>query len=137
MADVEIWVEGGAGRITLNRPDALNALNRPMMDAIDTALIDWADDAAVRMVIIDAVGERAFCAGGDIAAFYRHVKEGDFAFGRKFWRDEYRLNARIKNYENPMSRSWTASSWAAASACPPMDRTASSPSIRWSPCPNA
>lgn len=98
MADVDIRIEGGAGRITLNRPDALNALNRPMMDAIDQALLDWADDDAVRIVIIDAVGERAFCAGGDIAEFYRRTQKGDLAFGRDFWRDEYRLNARIKNY---------------------------------------
>lgn len=101
MADVLIRVEGAVGRLTLNRPDALNALNRPMMDAIDGALQRWADDDAVAMVIIDAVGDRAFCAGGDIAELYRRTLDGDLAYGRKFWRDEYRMNARIAGYQKP------------------------------------
>jgi enoyl-CoA hydratase/carnithine racemase len=101
MTEVDVRIEGKVGRLTLNRPDALNALNRPMMDAIDGALIRWADDGSVGMVIIDAIGERAFCAGGDIAELHRRVKAGDLAYSRDFWRDEYRMNARIKNYPKP------------------------------------
>ncbi|MEZ5935087.1 MAG: enoyl-CoA hydratase/isomerase family protein [Alphaproteobacteria bacterium] len=101
MADVAVRVEGNVGRITLDRPKALNALNRPMMEAIDAALVRWADDPAVAMVVIDAAGDRAFCAGGDIAELYRRTKAGDLAFSRDFWRDEYRMNARIKNYGKP------------------------------------
>ena len=101
MADVHVRVEGRVGRITLNRPKALNALNRPMMEVIDGALIRWADDEAVTMVVIDAEGDRAFCAGGDIAELYRRTQDGDPAFSRDFWRDEYRMNARIKNYRKP------------------------------------
>ena len=101
MADVQVRVEGRIGRLTLDRPKALNALNRPMMELIDGALIDWAADDAVAMVVIDAVGERAFCAGGDIAELYHRTKAGDLAFSRDFWRDEYRMNARIKNYPKP------------------------------------
>ncbi|MGI9420440.1 MAG: enoyl-CoA hydratase/isomerase family protein [Geminicoccaceae bacterium] len=101
MADVHVRVEGRVGRLTLDRPDALNALNRPMMEAIDAALARWADDDAVSMVLIDAEGDRAFCAGGDIAELYHRTKAGDLAFSRDFWRDEYRMNARIKNYPKP------------------------------------
>jgi len=101
MAEVDVSVEGRIGRLTLNRPDALNALNRPMMEAIDDALSRWAEDDAISMVIIDAEGDRAFCAGGDIAELYRRTQEGDLAFSRDFWRDEYRMNARIKNYKKP------------------------------------
>ncbi len=101
MADVDIRVEGKVGRITLNRPDALNALNEPMMQMIDGSLRRWADDDAVAMVVIDAVGDRSFCAGGDIAALYRRTKAGDLAFSRNFWRDEYRMNARIASYPKP------------------------------------
>lgn len=101
MADVEIRVEGAVGRITLNRPEALNALNDRMMYPIDDALQRWTDDDAVAMVIVDAVGDRAFCAGGDIAEFYRRIRAGDLDYGRTFWRDEYRLNARIANYPKP------------------------------------
>ncbi len=101
MADMQVRVEGKVGRLTLDRPKALNALNRPMMEAIDGALIDWAGDEAIQMVIIDAVGDRAFCAGGDIAELYHRTKASDLAFSRDFWRDEYRMNARIKNYPKP------------------------------------
>jgi enoyl-CoA hydratase/carnithine racemase len=101
MADVDIRVEGKVGRVTLNRPKALNALNDRMMYAIDDALQRWADNDAVAMVVIDAIGDRAFCAGGDIADIYRRVQAGDLAFSREFWRDEYRMNARIKNYQKP------------------------------------
>ena len=55
----------------------------------------------IAMVVIDAIGDRSFCAGGDIAALYRRTKEGDLAFSRDFWRDEYRMNARIANYPKP------------------------------------
>ncbi|MEM8951113.1 MAG: enoyl-CoA hydratase/isomerase family protein [Pseudomonadota bacterium] len=101
MTDVDIRVPGRVGRITLNRPDALNALNEPMMQMIDESLRRWAEDDAVAMVVIDAEGERAFCAGGDIAALYRRTQAGDLAFSRDFWRDEYRMNARIANYPKP------------------------------------
>ena len=101
MADVDIKVEGRVGRMTLDRPEALNALNRPMMELIDGALIRWAEDDAISLVVIDAIGDRAFCAGGDIAELYRRTQAGDLAFSRTFWRDEYRMNARIKNYPKP------------------------------------
>lgn len=100
MTDIDIRVEGAVGRLTLRRPDALNALTYPMMTAIDEALHRWADDD-IAMVIIDAEGERAFCAGGDITKLYRRTREGDLAYSRKFWRDEYRLNAYIARYPKP------------------------------------
>jgi len=80
MAGVDIRIEGAVGRVTLNRPEALNALNRPMMEEIDAALVRWADDDAVAMVLIDAAGDRAFCAGGDIAELYQRTLDGDLAF---------------------------------------------------------
>ena len=53
------------------------------------------------LVIIDATGDKAFSAGGDIADMYRSGTEGDFAYGRRFWSDEYRLNAKIAEYPKP------------------------------------
>jgi enoyl-CoA hydratase/carnithine racemase len=94
--------EGRAGRLTFNRPKALNALGHDMAMAIEGALDAWRDDASVQIVIIDAVGERAFCAGGDIAAVYHAGRAGDFALGRDFWRDEYRMNAKIAEYPKPI-----------------------------------
>ena len=57
---------GGLGLVLLNRPKALNALTLEMVDAFDRQLLAWADDAAVRAVVAEGAGERAFAAGGDI-----------------------------------------------------------------------
>ncbi|MCV2891935.1 enoyl-CoA hydratase/isomerase family protein [Lentibacter sp. XHP0401] len=102
MSDIFIRVEGCAGRITLTRPKALNAVTYQMVTAIHAALESWQDDTAVKLVIIDAEGEKAFSAGGDIAELYETGKRGDFAFGQTFWRDEYRMNAALHDYPKPV-----------------------------------
>lgn len=102
MADMIIRKDRRAGRLTFNRPQALNALSHDMALAIDAALREWQDDPEVALVVIDAEGERAFCSGGDIAAVYRAGLEGDHRVGRDFFRDEYRMNARIKDYPKPI-----------------------------------
>lgn len=102
MSDIVIRVEGRCGRVTLNRPAALNALSEPMCVALDAALVGWATDDAVDLVVIDAAGDRAFCAGGDIAALYAAGTAGDFAHGQDFWRKEYRMNLRIAGYPKPV-----------------------------------
>ena len=101
MPDIDIRIWGQAGRITLTRPGALNALSHEMCRAMDAALKDWADDTAVKLVVIDAEGDKAFCAGGDIQDLYATVRAGDYSYGHKFWADEYRLNARIAEYPKP------------------------------------
>jgi len=101
MSDIHIRVEGRAGRITLTRPQALNALTYDMCMAIDAALTAWRDDPAVQVVLIDAEGPRAFCSGGDIAEMYATGTAGDHAYGRRFWRDEYRMNARLFEFPKP------------------------------------
>ncbi|MFD9333123.1 enoyl-CoA hydratase/isomerase family protein [Streptomyces sp. NPDC060028] len=92
-----------AGRtavITLNRPKALNALTHPMVRAIAEALTAWEHDPAVTQVLIRGAGERGLCAGGDIRAIHDDAKAGTSA-SAGFWRDEYRLNARIARYPKP------------------------------------
>jgi enoyl-CoA hydratase len=102
VTDILIRTEGRAGRITLNRPAALNALTEAMGHALDAALRDWARDPAVALVVIDATGPRAFCAGGDIAQLYAAGRAGDFDHGRRFWQFEYRMNAQIAEYPKPV-----------------------------------
>src|SRR5476651_2510512 len=99
MAD-EILFErrGAAGCVTLNRPKALNAVSHSMVLALRAQLADWAEDQAVTRVVITGAGERAFSAGGDIRALYDHGNAGRYAEALQFWRDEYPLNAAIKNY---------------------------------------
>jgi len=101
--EVDIRIMGRAGRITLARPEALNALTHGMVDAIDAALRAWAVDDRIAMVVIDAEGTRAFCAGGDIADLYASGRAGEFAHGRRFWRDEYRMNARLFDFPKPVA----------------------------------
>ncbi|MSU89982.1 enoyl-CoA hydratase/isomerase family protein [Rhodobacteraceae bacterium 2CG4] len=102
MSGIRVRTEGRAGRLTLDRPQALNALTWDMVRAIGAALDRWADDPAVALVLIDAAGERAFCAGGDLAEMYRTARAGDYDYGRRFWADEYRMNARIAAYPKPV-----------------------------------
>ncbi|ATG39733.1 MULTISPECIES: enoyl-CoA hydratase/isomerase family protein [Phaeobacter] len=102
MSDIDIRVTGRAGRITLTRSKALNALSYDMCLAVDAALKAWAKDDAVDLVVMDAEGEKAFCAGGDIAELYQTGTSGDYDYGRRFWRDEYRMNARIFEYPKPV-----------------------------------
>ncbi len=99
--DIHIRVVGKAGRITLTRPQALNAMTYEMCMAIGTALDEWKDDDSISIIVIDAEGSRSFCSGGDIADLYKTGKAGDYAYGQKFWADEYRTNAKIKNYPKP------------------------------------
>jgi 3-hydroxyisobutyrate dehydrogenase/enoyl-CoA hydratase len=102
VSETRIRVEGRAGRITLTRPKALNALSRAMIAAIDWALAAWADDPAVALVLLDAEGGRAFCAGGDIAAIWHAAQAGEHAAAQAFWAEEYRMNARLAAYPKPV-----------------------------------
>lgn len=103
MSDITIRIEGQIGRITLTRPKALNALTYDMCLKVEQALDTWRDDDAVKMILIDAEGERAFCAGGDIQEMYDTGTAGDFDYGRTFWRDEYRMNAKMFEFPKPVA----------------------------------
>ena len=103
MDDLHIRRDRKAGRITFTRPQTLNALSHDMALAIHAALDGWRDDPAVALVIIDAEGDRAFCAGGDIAAVYHGGKAGDHGIGQRFFADEYRMNAAIRDYPKPIA----------------------------------
>ena len=99
--DIFIRKSGYVGHITLNRPDVLNSLTYSMILSIEKALIEWETDGGIALVIIDAKGDRAFCAGGDIQILYENGFNKNFAYGQKFWADEYRLNEKIANYKKP------------------------------------
>lgn len=102
MSEFNIRKSGRAGRITFNRPKALNALSHRMALDLHAALDEWRNDPQVALIVIDAEGEKAFCAGGDIAAVYRAGLAGDHGIGREFFRDEYLMNAAIADYPKPI-----------------------------------
>lgn len=99
--DVKTRLVGSIGRITLARPQSLNALSHGMTTSIHDALTSWKREAAVQLVVIDAEGERAFCAGGDLTEIYAAAQAGSIDRSRAFWVDEYRLNAEIDRYPVP------------------------------------
>lgn len=88
------------GLITLNRPNALNALSFNMIKTITNALKEWQHDDGISAVVIKGQGERAFCAGGDIKSLYQNGKKDPKAC-MEFFYHEYRLNTLIKNYPKP------------------------------------
>ncbi|OZC64405.1 3-hydroxyisobutyryl-CoA hydrolase [Rhodococcus sp. 06-462-5] len=100
MSDVILEVSGGIGRITLNRPKAINALDHAMVREIAPALAQWATDDAVDVVLLTGAGERGLCAGGDIVSIYHDAKDGGSG-SKDFWREEYILNAAIARFPKP------------------------------------
>lgn len=102
--------EGAAGWLSLNRPAALHALTLNMVRAMTRALIGWADDPAVDVVMIDhapapdgdAKRSRGFCAGGDIAFLRDSALNDGGANGRQFFAEEYQLNHLLFTYAKPV-----------------------------------
>ncbi len=100
MADIIIQQDGCLGRITLNRPKALNALSFDMVLEIIKALQAWKNDMSISCIIIEGSGDRAFCAGGDIQAIY-DIGRSNPEYLQNFWRQEYALDYMIQNYPKP------------------------------------
>lgn len=90
-------VEGGVGFVTLNRPKAINSLNQGMVTELAAVLAGWKHDAGVGAVVLSGTGERGLCAGGDVVAIY-HSARADGSAARRFWHDEYLLNAEIGRF---------------------------------------
>jgi enoyl-CoA hydratase len=98
--DVLISVEGGVGRIRLNRPKAIHALTTGMCEVMSQALLKWRADPAVQAVIIDHAEGRGFCAGGDVVMLARSG-DTDAEEAKRFFFAEYRLNHLLFTYPKP------------------------------------
>ena len=90
-------VEGRTGRISLNRPKAIHALDLDMVQAMTAALRDWLREPAVKLVLIDHAEGRGFCAGGDVVTIARS-SQGHGKAGQAFFFQEYRLNHLMYTY---------------------------------------
>ncbi|MDO5739284.1 MAG: enoyl-CoA hydratase/isomerase family protein [Ornithinimicrobium sp.] len=101
--DVEVLyaVDGPLGRIRLNRPRAINALDRASIDSLSAQLHTWADDDAIAAVVIDGAGDRGLCAGGDVRALREAVQAGNYEEALAYWSAEYAVNALIASYPTP------------------------------------
>lgn len=100
------------GHATLNAPATLNALSLPMIDLLAPQLAAWAADPAIAGVVLDAVGDRAFCSGGDVIALYQatHALRAEPARApgavapqaARFFEREYRLDHAIHTFPKPI-----------------------------------
>lgn len=95
--------KNGLATITLNRPKALNSLNDVMLKKVHEALTAWKDDDDVQVILFDAAGDRAFCAGGDIKTLYA-AKDSDAKKQEAiaFFDLEYETDQFIDDYPKPI-----------------------------------
>jgi len=98
---VNAWRDGRIGRIQLNRPKALNALDLTMVNLVQIAMEDFAADPTVHAVVVEAAGERAFCAGGDVRAIREQGLAGETGPILEFFTAEYAMNQAIADYPKP------------------------------------
>lgn len=99
------------GVATLNAPKTLNGLSLAMARLLDDQLHRWASNDAIAMVVLQGVGEKAFCAGGDLHGLYNSMQAWrasgssditDNAYASDFFAVEYRLDYRIHTYPKPI-----------------------------------
>lgn len=89
------------GVITLNRPQALNALSHQMMRDCLPLLDRCASDPGINAVLLRGTGPKAFCAGGDVVAVVDSARAGT-ALRRDFFIDEYRVDHRLHHFPKPV-----------------------------------
>ncbi|MFZ1487285.1 enoyl-CoA hydratase/isomerase family protein [Nostocoides sp.] len=100
---VQYAVASGTAYIRLNRPRALNALTREMVEDMCAQLDLWEGDRAVDAVVLDGAGERGLCAGGDVLAVRDLIHAGDHEAALEFWVREYALDLRLATYPKPVT----------------------------------
>jgi enoyl-CoA hydratase len=97
---VRVRRHGRVGRLTLDRPEAINALSLRMMVTLDTVLRRWETDPQIHVVVLDGTG-RGFCAGGDLRVIYEDARNRR-GLSERLWRTEYLLDALIADYRKPV-----------------------------------
>jgi len=95
------------GVATLNRPEILNALSLPMCELLLAQLRQWQTDTSIALVVLQAAGDKAFCAGGDLHGIYQYMRENqggawDNLQARTFFQTEYTLDYLIHTYAKPV-----------------------------------
>lgn len=100
------------GIITLNAEKTLNALSLDIIDLISEQLLAWSTEEHIAIVMLQAAGEKAFCAGGDLQNLYQSmlahhasVQKDDIGanhYARDFFEREYRLDYLIHTYPKPI-----------------------------------
>ncbi|WP_419420657.1 enoyl-CoA hydratase/isomerase family protein [Legionella sp. D16C41] len=100
MNDVRFDSKHQLGIITLTRPQALNAINLPMIKAMQQQLLLWEKNDSIKAIVIQSELEKAFCAGGDVRWLYETGLKNKTEQMQFFWH-EYRLNHYIHHLKKP------------------------------------
>ncbi len=98
--DILFSTSSNLGIVTLNRPTALNALTQDMINTLQETLHEWTDNPNIHAILLQAAGEKAFCAGGDIRRLYDAAKQQDDRIF-EFFSQEYRLNHYLALMKKP------------------------------------
>ncbi|MEM6538676.1 MAG: enoyl-CoA hydratase/isomerase family protein [Pseudomonadota bacterium] len=93
--------KGHWGLVTLNRPKALNALTKGMVEAFHDHLIEWEGLPSLKAVLVRGAGDRAYCAGGDVRWVVETAKD-DIEEAASFFHSEYRNNIAFHHFPKPI-----------------------------------
>lgn len=99
--DILLEKRGRCGLVTLNRPRALNALSYGMIARIEEHMIEWAGDADVYGMVLEAAPGPAFCSGGDLKALYAWRQAGKTAEILENYASEYQHNWTLDRFTKP------------------------------------
>jgi len=95
---VDLQIKGNIATITLNRPEAMNALNEVVVAQLDERFSEAEKDPQVRAIVFEGAG-KAFVAGADIRYFVKKIKANRIADIAAFTRKGHELLLRIENSE--------------------------------------
>ncbi|MEX2476729.1 enoyl-CoA hydratase/isomerase family protein [Marinobacter sp.] len=102
----EEWSTADGSHIAVARlsmPKTLNSLSLEMIRLLTPQLKRWAEDSSICAVWLEAEGDKAFCAGGDIVALYRSMTEpGAASEGATFFEEEYEMDYLIHTFPKPV-----------------------------------
>ena len=103
MSDISLSRKHNAAHITLNRPQALNAMTIEMVTTMAKALREWADDDTIHHVLITSSAERAFCAGGDVREAVSVIDANPDIGAEPYFAAEYGFDMCLATFPKPVT----------------------------------
>ncbi|MEQ8834045.1 MAG: enoyl-CoA hydratase-related protein [Miltoncostaeaceae bacterium] len=98
LVPIDVERHGPVALITINRPDALNAMSVELLGQLETALTEADGDPGVRSIVLTGAGEKAFCAGADVG----HMREASAIEAREFAALGHRVTGLIETMGTPV-----------------------------------
>ncbi len=99
LSTIRIEIDGDIGTMTLDRPDALNAMDAVLIQEFTDAAGWLADRAPLRALIVTGAGDRAFSAGGDVNSFKQGVEDPDIDLASSVRRGAEILHQGIVDFQ--------------------------------------